>query len=42
MMLAPRSERRIDRASAEVNPPTEGVPVPGAYAGSMQSMSKVR
>ena len=28
--------------SYDVNPPTSGVPVPGAYAGSTKSISKVR
>ncbi len=31
--------RRISRSSREVRPPASGVPVPGAWAGSRQSMS---
>jgi len=41
-ILIPRSSLRIASACAEVRPPQTGVPVPGAYAGSRQSISKVR
>src|SRR4051812_9214897 len=38
----PRSERSKASASAVENPPTSGVPVPGAKAGSRKSMSNDR
>ena len=37
--LIPRSARRNASASAVEKPPTSGVPVPGANAGSRKSMS---
>src|ERR1700733_5348738 len=37
----PRQPLRIAKASTELKPPTSGVPVPGAKAGSRPSMSKV-
>ncbi|CSD90229.1 Uncharacterised protein [Vibrio cholerae] len=38
----PFSARMIFRILSELKPPQTGVPVPGAKAGSRQSMSKVR
>ena len=38
---AASSWRSTDRILAEDGPPATGVPVPGAKAGSRQSMSKV-
>ena len=44
--MAPMALMRLmdqpEQVAAEEKPPTLGVPVPGAKAGSMQSMSKVR
>ena len=40
--LTPANRRSRPKASAELKPPQTGVPVPGAKAGSMQSMSNER